>query len=559
MGRVASWSIVGLLLASCAADTIDPLAPGLASVPSTAIFVVAPTLATSADFAPAADPKLEGFEGWLLSFDAAHHTVDGRICTITVLRDGLEVARPPVTTSAGSCAAIWDGRTGSGAFLAPGALDVSAVVTSAEGDELARADAIAEVVRLGVPEIQLGAVPGTGARAALLYRATDGVRGGFYEISASDVSFRMGPDAREGAAAVDLEDEEGNPRAIPPPWDDLTSPPLDARSADDVEHDTFNLPTAFASGTRLAIEARMSASVAGMDGGGAPVLTEIRVVAPDGTTFDESGSDAFVHGETLLLASDASPVPNVGRYDLALTFRFEARAPDGEWQPMPGAISTVHRVYGLVALPTFDYPDVPHRAWVDVVDLVASWVDGATNDADEVAGHIVDGVYYELGLSYDRERGASFYTNYPSGWTGAIFDASRFQERTNGETINCSDAGSIVSTYANMVGIDLRYHILAHRFASGFDLNYIQAIGWMGFTEAPFTSGRGSFRYHAVVGPPDGRFFDATLALDGDGTPTAPPHTSLLAHGMDPMDYKTALSSEASSVATSVDEKVRLR
>ena len=141
----------------------------------------------------------------------------------------------------------------------------------------------------------------------------------------------------------------------------------------------------------------------------------------------------------------------------------------------------------------------------------------------------------------------------------ARFDVSWFQDRAYGSTINCSDAASIVSAYANMVGIDFRYHILEHESAGGFDLNYIQAIGWTGFSETPFLSGRGAFRYHAVVGPADGRFFDATLALDGDGTPTALPSTLLLATGLTAVDYTRALSSEWMDVVSSVDEKVRLR
>ncbi len=337
----------------------------------------------------------------------------------------------------------------------------------------------------------------------------------------------------------------------------LTSPPLDARAADGVEHDTFNLPAAFVAGTSVAIDATLSASVAGSEGGGAPTATEVRVLPPEGTSFE--GDGLFGHDEVLSATTTTSPVPAVGRYDLSLVWRFEARAPGGDWQAVPGEIVTVHRLYGLVDEPIFDFASVPHRPWVDVVDTVAGWVDGRTSDADEVAGQIVEGVYYELGLRYDRERGASFYTNYGSGFSDAVFDASQFQDRANGDVINCSDAASIVSSYANMMGIDLRYHILTHRTDTGFDLNFIQAIGWMGFTETPFTSGRGAFRYHAVVGPPDGRFFDATLALDGDGTPTALPSVLLLAEGMMPDDYKRDLSSEWMDVQTTMDDKVRIR
>ena len=94
---------------------------------------------------------------------------------------------------------------------------------------------------------------------------------------------------------------------------------------------------------------------------------------------------------------------------------------------------------------------------------------------------------------------------------------------------------------------------------NGFDLNYIRAIGFTDFDETPFTGDRGSFRYHAVVGPPDGTFYDGTLALDGAGTPTAPPFTPLLAEGMLPDDYLFDLSSQWMIVGTSMDEKVEIQ
>jgi hypothetical protein len=90
-----------------------------------------------------------------------------------------------------------------------------------------------------------------------------------------------------------------------------------------------------------------------------------------------------------------------------------------------------------------------------------------------------------------------------------------FQERRYGSVINCSDAASIVSAYANMIGLDFRYRILTHRTADGFDLNYLQGIGSPMFTYSPFDSGRASFRYHAIVSSRDVRTWDATLAVDG--------------------------------------------
>jgi hypothetical protein len=305
------------------------------------------------------------------------------------------------------------------------------------------------------------------------------------------------------------------------------------------------------------VRIRFSADIAGEPGGGAPQAAVIRLVAPPGLVPELEPT--FQHDATLRLTTLDSPVPSVARYDTSWIWTFEAWN-GTSWVAIPGQIRTWHRLYGLVAQPLFDYMDAPHRAWVEIVDTVASWVDGAAADEPTVTAEIVEGVFWNLGLVYDQENGASAYTDYPNwDWSEATFDVSQFQRRGYGDVINCSDAASIVSAYANMVGADIRYHILERPDGDGFDLNYIRAIGTIDFTETPFTGGRGAFRYHAVTGPADGVFYDATLALDGDGEPTAPPSTFLLAQGMLPMDYLVALSSEWSLVDTLMDEKVRLR
>jgi len=556
---------LAVLGAGCVGDTdgtpVPPDGPPVITgtsvkSPGSTFDVARPHIEPAADLLSAADPKLDGFTGWPLAFSARYHDRPGLSCGITLDRDGAVVRELPAVSTEDACVAVWDGLDGAGDFLSPGPVHLTATIEDSVGEPLAVAEAGIEVVRLGIERVQLRGVRAAD-RVPLLYREVDGVREGFYEVAATRFPWRMAPDGSEGARAVSLDHADGTPREAPAPWDDLASPPLDAASPDGVERDTYSLPTAWVAGALVEAVAALSADVAGIPGGGAPALFDVRVVAPEGTTLAEDGR--FADGDLITATSTASPVSAVGRYDWALEWSFEARSAAGQWVPIPGAATTVHRLYGLVAQPVFDYSTVPHRAWVDVVDQVATWVAGMSRDPDEVAGSIVDGVYYDLGLRYDAESGASFYTDYPSGWTGAVFQLSWFQDRDFGSIINCSDAGSILSTYANMVGIDFRYHILTHGAASGFDLNYIQPIGFTRFSETPFTSGRGAFRYHAVVGPPDGRFFDATLALDGDGTPTAPPHRLLLAQGLDPTEYLRDLSSEWSGIVTSVDEKVRVR
>ncbi|MCB9596205.1 MAG: hypothetical protein H6719_26015 [Sandaracinaceae bacterium] len=507
---------------------------------------VPPSVASDPSGAAAFDPHLDGFESIELRFRVEH--ASGATCAIELTQGDADLGALDGALTADACTASWDGRDATGAVVPPGVVEATAVLT--RGRESARATTSVEVLRLGVSEVAL-----TGAgRIAVLYSALDGLRYGYYEVEATAVPWRLAPDAVEmGGAPLELAD--GTPRERPEPWDDLTSPPLDGASADGVERDTFNLPTAWIAGSTVDVSARFTTAYA--DGVADPTLVEVRAVAPEGLSLLDP--PAVVDGAEVALETTASPIPAVGRYDVTWAWRFEARRDAASpWVPVPGHFDTTHRFYGVVAEPTFGYDEVPHRAWVDVLDRVTGWVDGASADPDAVASRIVEGVYLELGLRYDRMAGASHYTDYPGGWERATFELSRFQDLSSGTIVNCSDAASIVSTYANMVGIDLSYHIIQHQFLDRFELNYLSAIGF-DFAPSPFTSGRSAFRYHAITGPPDTRVFDATLAVDGDDDPGSAPNERLLVQGLTQADYLYRLSPESDRVRVTVEEKVRIR
>lgn len=505
----------------------------------------------------AADPLLAGFDGWPLAFRVPAGTT-GASCRLELSRGRAPIAtlEAPLDASGTRCAVRWDGRASDGAVLAPGPVAVTATLRVG-GAVLTTAATEIEVVRLGIDRVELEPSAGD-VRAPLLYRRTAGMADGWHELRADAAPFSMGPDAGEsGGVALELPGRIA--RAIPAPHADLLSPPLDARDAGGIEDDTFSLPTAWVAGATPSLVVRVTTDVAGLaPAAGDPRATEVRLVAPEGLSLE--GEDRARDGNLVTLAHGASPVPAVGRYDVAYPLRFEARRPGGVWQPVPGAFEVTLRYYGLVALPTFAWSSVPHRAWVDVVDRIAGWVDGASAEADVVAALLVEGIYTDLGLRYDTRSGASFYSDYSdTAFGGAVFDMQGFEERDNGSIINCSDAAAILSSYARMVGLRFRYHILTRFGTTGFDLNYIRAIGMPAFDETPFDSGRGGFRYHAIVGSPDGRTWDATLAVDGDGMPRSTPNTLFLVQGMEPNDYLVALSSEASTIDTDYDEEVRIR
>lgn len=509
---------------------------------------IAPEILPSDVTVPAADPQLPGFDGWPLVFEARVSESSQR-CRAAITRAGNPVATTVGTLTGRTCTVMWDGLGAGGTRLAPGLVDIEGQIIDAGGSVLARAMDRVEVVRVGIDRIDLSGQDG--ARQPLLYRAMGGRRDGWFEMPVGFTPFAMGPDDGEtGSSALEL--ASGAPRPIPAPWDELTTPPTEGAA---VENDIFNLPTAWVVGSRIDYDVRLTSDIAGTDGGGSPTAMEVRIAPPAGLAI--SGDDTFRDGAVVRMSG--VPVTAVDRYDVAHAFTFESRRPGGEWQPMPGSFAITLTMYGLVAAPVFARTTIPHRPWVDVVDAITGWVDGRSGDQDGVGAAIVDGVYNQSGLRYDTRAGASHYSDYLSGWGGGVFEMQAFQDRRYGSVINCSDAASIVSSYANMIGLDFRYRILTHRTADGFRLNYLQGIGSPDFRVSPFDSGRASFRYHAIVNSRDVRTWDATLAVDGDGTPSSAPFTQLLVQGLDPMTYLSALSPEAANIATQMDDNVRIQ
>lgn len=544
--------LAALLLSACSSPAplgrSSPWEPAPVTGPSPGD--IRPTLRADDRTLAAADPSLPGFDGWPLLFTASVPAGADFSCDIVVARGSSVVSTLEGTVTGGTCAATWNGLE-DGVPARPGALSVTATLTNTAGDITVMAVQTMEVVRAGIDRIEL-----TGERSPLLYRRTGGRRGDFSEITATEPPFLMGADASEtGATAIEL--ASGERRETPSPWNDVLTPPLDGSDPDGLEADTLNLPSAVVAATDVTLEARLTTLAAG-DVSGDPVVAEVRLVPVEGFTI--TGEDTLADGNVLTIEHPSSPVPGVGRFDVTYAFTLEARRPGGSFQAMPGELAVTLRYYGLVGTPMFYGTSVPHRTWVDVIDRIAEWVGGETADPTEVGGALVEGVYYDLGLRYDTARGASFYTDYArSNFGEQTFDMQAFEERENGDVINCSDAASILSSYANMVGLDFRYHILTHRSGTGFDLNYIQAIGGTRFDDTPFDSGRGGFSYHAIVGDRDTMTWDATLAVDGDGSPGSTPNTLMLVQRMVPFDYLEALSSEASQISTTHDERVRIR
>ncbi len=413
--------------------------------------------------------------------------------------------------------------------LAPGKYTIEATLgcpASATSKKEATARADIYVARLGATAVQVGA--GEGARVPLMYHAVAGTTGNAFPITDSVITTSVAVPTGE----PDLDDNAGVPRAFPEVWTELGTPKTTATGA--VVEEGVSYPVSLKVGSKPDLTFTIGKTTKG--GAALPAgAPPIRLVLEGAAATDAPMA------ETVKLRLDASPVANVGRYDLTLKWKFEAKGDDG-WKAIPGATQEAKvRLYGVLGNDIGT--TAPNLPWVAIVDAATAKINGATKDPVEVRKLLVQMVYEELTLKYDRRNGASYYTNYTSGYTGARFDLTSFLKRSRGNTVNCTDCASILSTYTNMVGAPLKYAIITGPpGTSGFSLNPIMGIGSTTFG-SPFDSGRFSFSYHAVTSHDGAKTInDATLALDGDADPKLAPQTKLLVQNVVGTEYLTRLS-----------------
>jgi len=198
------------------------------------------------------------------------------------------------------------------------------------------------------------------------------------------------------------------------------------------------------------------------------------------------------------------------------------------------------RFFRVLGEPSFGFEGPKYSPWAAPTFELLQYIDGTPAQHDQVANAVVDYVYYQLGLVYDIERGASAYSEY-SGWgyEDPHFYFTEFLDREWGNIINCTDAGNLTTTYANMIGAELRHLIIL----SGFDLKEIKGIGLDYFTSCPFGPGGCGFSYHAVTtNDSGGTIWDATLLLDGDDEPGSAPHEEMPVFAVDGAEYLYRLS-----------------
>jgi hypothetical protein len=382
------------------------------------------------------------------------------------------------------------------------------------------------VARLGATRIDV--LAGDGARVPLMYHAVNGVTGNSFPIAPTLAATSV--EINDGES--DLDDKDGQPRVFPEPWASLSSPPVDTMGA--VMEEGASFPVSLKVGTKPDLKFTLGKTAKGAAGnvpaiptGAPPIRLVLEGVAP---------TDNPVSGDPVTVRLTTSPVEAVNRYDVTLKWSFEAKGDDG-WKAIPGATQEAKlRIYGVLG------NDIgtaaPNLPWVAVVDAATAKIAGTTKEPAEVRKILVQYVYEEMALRYDRKSGASAYTTYPSGYVSARFDLTSFLKRSRGEIVNCTDCASILSSYANMIGAPLHYAIIGFSFS----LNPIMGIGSTTYG-SPFDSGRMAFNYHAVTTHDASKTInDATLALDGDSDPKVAPQAKLLVQNVAGADYLTRLS-----------------
>jgi hypothetical protein len=275
------------------------------------------------------------------------------------------------------------------------------------------------------------------------------------------------------------------------------------------------------------------------DAGGAAVV-QIRALASDASTAKTGAGKllpnlppvqvAFWNGDSgwCVLPLDTSELRAGGVGCATTLWSWQFREAEGaQWVEFD---ESVHNTYVVLSLPTVPWslapalPANPALPWTEVLRVACEWASGS-QDAVEAASRITTAVYGmgKGALTYDVAVGAPHYTvlGIPRFLCGAFLDRVRGGPGA-GPLVNCSDCGTIVSTFANVLGADLWQSKMGF-IAPGFKLNPILAIG------SSEWSLRGGFAFHEVAWSGDcterDTVFDACLETNADKDPSSAPET----------------------------------
>lgn len=258
---------------------------------------------------------------------------------------------------------------------------------------------------------------------------------------------------------------------------------------------------------------------------------DITVAVEGWSVLDESPLSS---GGSLVLQRDEPLGDTVGITEVELALRFETVDAQGQVWTLGEQVLPM-RFYRVLGDATFGFSAEHYSPWTLAIDEALAAIEGTPAEHDAILDALVDWIYNDLGLVYDTNAGASFYSEYEGfSWDQPHFYLTDFLGRANGSVINCSDSGNILSAYSNMLGADLQHIVILENY----DLNEIKAIGQPNYTSCPFGPWSCGFSYHAVTTWDDGStIWDTTLALDGDANPGQSPSSELLVQSITGAEY----------------------
>lgn len=424
-----------------------------------------------------------------VTFDLAQTDVD--VFSIVVRDAKGSVVRALLAGRDWADSVAWDGRDNDGMVVPPGMYEAHAEVLSDKIPAVITASAPIEVIRIGITAGTLG-----GDRIPLMWHAAGGT-GMYWDDGGNGGTFLL-----------DDLDTNGEATPIPEPWADLYAPPLDPEGE--------NLPAAYVYNALPTLTLAVDGEIGEHD-----VTPSI-----EGWTLS---AGVIAPGETVVFTADHPLLTAPGVYEASLPLKWMSGDIDLGTQDVPV------RIYGLLDTPAFEKLGSPYLPWVAVIDPALRAITGVEPTETAVISALLEHIYYDMGLAYDTDFGASAYVAYgKAGFNDAMFDLSSFLDLSLGSIVNCTDCAAILEAYSNMLGAELSYTIIN----PPFQLNYIKAIGGDEFTDCPFGPGGCGFSYHAVTTPDGGAtIFDATLALDGDADPRNLPSVDLLVQAISGSEY----------------------
>jgi hypothetical protein len=249
----------------------------------------------------------------------------------------------------------------------------------------------------------------------------------------------------------------------------------------------------------------------------APVGNVLGVVKERQITFNAAGETDFVTFEL-----SGVRLWSVGVSASTTNWRWQFRAKRSDkWTDFA---LTSHRIYTVLEVPKEPWEQTPWNdtntqvPWAEAMEFACDWAAGA-HDPDDAASWVTQSIH-DLGLRGVIYSGSSFYT-CPN------FNCTQFLALLRGETdavpmMNCSDCATAVSSFANLVGSNLKQLQLG---PSDFLTKPIKLLGFPQESPDDFLGHEVAWKGSVTE---DGQLFDACLQVDGDDQPEAAPFVPLL-------------------------------